>query len=96
MSTDNLDPFSDIKEYFTTLKNATMQGSMKAKALMLGGGLFILGFYTFAILLLAEVIELVDLQSRTGVLPSTIENVILAFLFWAGHRYFYTKAKEEL
>ena len=96
MSTDNLDPFSEIKDYFTTLKDATMKGSMKAKSLTLGGGLFILGFYTFAILLLVEVIELVDLQSRTGVLPSTIENVILSFLFWAGHRYFYNKAKEEL
>ena len=96
MNTDNFDPFSDIKEYFTTLKDATINGSIKAKVLMLGGGLFILGFYAFAIMLLAEIVELMDLQSRTGMLPSTIENVVLAFLFWAGHRYFYNKAKEEL
>tara|TARA_R100000458_G_C8128554_1_gene144521 strand:+ start:64 stop:354 length:291 start_codon:yes stop_codon:yes gene_type:complete len=96
MNTGNTDPLSDIKEYFTSLKDATIKGSLKAKALMLCGSLFILGFYTFAVLLLAEVIELVGLQSLTGVLPSTIENAVLAFLFWAGHRYFYSKAKEEL
>jgi hypothetical protein len=96
MSEMNLSPFTEIKEYFKTLTEATLKGSIKAKAWMLGGAIFIIGFYWFSFSVLGEVVELIDLQTRTGVIPSTVENLVMAFLFWAGHKYFYTKAKEEL
>jgi hypothetical protein len=96
MNIDNINLFSDVKEYFKTLKDAMIEGTIKCKILILEAVLFLLGFYTFAFLLLAEITELLYLQSRTGMLPSTIENLTLAFLFWAGHKYCYNKAKEEL
>ena len=93
---DDLNPFSGIKEYLNNLVEATLNGGLKAKVLMVTAALFMVGFYYSLLLLLGEIVEVMDLPTRTGVLPSTIENLVLAFLFWAGHKYLYTKAKEEL
>ena len=96
MNTDNTDLITDIKEYFKNIWDATLKGSLKAKALMGGAVLFVTGFYALTLLIAGEFLEIMDLPTRTGVLPSTVENVIMACLFWAGHKYLYTKAKEEL
>ena len=43
MSEMNLSPFTEIKEYFKTLTEATLKGSITAKDWMLGGAIYIIG-----------------------------------------------------
>ena len=96
MNTDNVDLWTSIKEYFSNIWDATIDGSWKAKMFMAGAVVFVVNFYFSCIMIFAEFVEVLDLPSRTGVIPSTIENVTLAFMFWSAHKYLYTKAKEEL
>ena len=84
----------NLFNYLKTIAETTWEGTLKQKVLILTSLVFWIAAAYFAVLFGAEVLELTQLEGYTP-LPSTVENALLAFAFWAGQRYCYKNGKGD-